>query len=114
MLFQRLPFSEVLGRNGSSISVVLLENMEKRGIVGDIIEVKRGFARNFLIPRKKAGDDLPSSVCQFISYLTSSLLVYATTFNKVKFGNKGMGSSLPVAEKNAVVVEEEILSFERF
>ena len=29
--------------------------MEKRGIVGDIVQVKRGFARNFLIPRKKAG-----------------------------------------------------------
>jgi ribosomal protein L9 len=47
--------------------------MEKRGIVGDIIEVKRGFARNFLIPRKKAGD-VVVPVCLFnnILYLPKS------------------------------------------
>lgn len=42
-------------RNGSSISVILLENIDKRGERGEVVDVKRGFARNFLIPRKLAG-----------------------------------------------------------
>lgn len=43
-------------RHGTSISVILLENLEKRGQKGEVIDVKRGFARNFLVPRKKAGE----------------------------------------------------------
>ena len=34
--------------------VILLENLRKIGSIGDIVEVKRGFARNFLISKKKA------------------------------------------------------------
>ena len=34
--------------------VILLENIKKMGSIGDVIEVKRGFARNFLISNKKA------------------------------------------------------------
>ena len=34
--------------------VILLENISKIGSIGDIIEVKRGYARNFLISKKKA------------------------------------------------------------
>ena len=34
--------------------VILLENIKKIGSIGEIIEVKRGFARNFLIANKKA------------------------------------------------------------
>tara|TARA_Y100001970_G_scaffold218466_1_gene267907 strand:- start:6448 stop:6906 length:459 start_codon:yes stop_codon:yes gene_type:complete len=36
------------------MKVVLLENIRKIGSIGDVIEVKRGFARNFLISQKKA------------------------------------------------------------
>ena len=36
------------------MKVILLENFRKLGAIGDIIEVKRGFARNFLISNKKA------------------------------------------------------------
>ena len=36
------------------MKVVLLENLKKIGSIGEIIEVKRGFARNFLISKKKA------------------------------------------------------------
>ena len=34
--------------------VILLENIKKIGSIGQIIDVKRGFARNFLIANKKA------------------------------------------------------------
>jgi len=33
------------------ITILLSENVENLGIVGDVVEVKPGFARNFLIPR---------------------------------------------------------------
>ena len=36
------------------MKVILLENLRRIGSIGEIIEVKRGFARNFLIANKKA------------------------------------------------------------
>tara|TARA_B100000123_G_scaffold129170_1_gene95263 strand:+ start:480 stop:938 length:459 start_codon:yes stop_codon:yes gene_type:complete len=36
------------------MKVILLENLRKIGSIGEIIEVKRGFARNYLIAQKKA------------------------------------------------------------
>ena len=36
------------------MKVILLENLRKLGSIGEIIDVKRGFARNFLISKKKA------------------------------------------------------------
>ena len=36
------------------MKVILLENLKKIGSIGEIIEVKRGFGRNFLISNKKA------------------------------------------------------------
>jgi len=36
------------------MKVILLENLRRVGSIGEIIEVKRGFARNFLISNKKA------------------------------------------------------------
>lgn len=36
------------------MKVILLERLEGRGGLGDVITVKDGFARNFLLPRQKA------------------------------------------------------------
>ncbi len=36
------------------MKVILLENVRKVGSIGEIIDVKRGYARNFLISKKKA------------------------------------------------------------
>ena len=36
------------------MKVILLENIKRIGAIGEIIDVKRGFARNFLIANKKA------------------------------------------------------------
>jgi len=36
------------------MKIILLENVRKIGSIGEIIDVKRGFARNFLISKKKA------------------------------------------------------------
>jgi len=36
------------------MDVILLERVEKLGQIGDVVSVKAGFARNYLLPRKKA------------------------------------------------------------
>ena len=36
------------------MKIILLENVRKIGSIGEIIDVKRGFARNYLISKKKA------------------------------------------------------------
>ena len=36
------------------MEVILLERIEKLGQIGDVVSVKNGFARNYLLPRKKA------------------------------------------------------------
>jgi len=35
----------------SSVEVVLKENLEHLGSIGDVVRVRRGYARNFLLPR---------------------------------------------------------------
>jgi len=36
------------------MEVILLERVEKLGTIGDVVKVKNGFARNYLLPNKKA------------------------------------------------------------
>jgi large subunit ribosomal protein L9 len=36
------------------MQVILLERVEKLGQIGDVVKVKDGFARNYLLPKKKA------------------------------------------------------------
>ena len=36
------------------MKVILLENLKRIGSIGEVIDVKRGFARNFLLPKNKA------------------------------------------------------------
>ena len=36
------------------MEVILLERVENLGAIGDVVKVKNGFARNFLLPQHKA------------------------------------------------------------
>ena len=36
------------------MEIILLERVEKLGAIGDVVTVKDGYARNFLLPNKKA------------------------------------------------------------
>ncbi|MCC7186946.1 MAG: 50S ribosomal protein L9, partial [Acidobacteria bacterium] len=36
------------------MDVILLERVEKLGLMGEVVKVKPGYARNFLLPQKKA------------------------------------------------------------
>ena len=41
------------------MEVILLERIEKLGQMGDVVNVKPGFARNFLLPKSKALPEYP-------------------------------------------------------
>ncbi len=44
------------------MKVIMLENIEKVGLKGEVVNVKRGFARNYLIPRKFAIYATPKNI----------------------------------------------------
>ena len=37
-----------------AVELILLQRVEKLGQMGDVVRVKPGFARNFLLPQRKA------------------------------------------------------------
>src|SRR5262245_29339475 len=47
------------------MQVILLERVEKLGQMGDVVKVKEGFARNYLLPRKKALRATKANMAQF-------------------------------------------------
>ena len=47
------------------MEVVLLERVEKLGHIGDVVSVKPGFARNFLLPQEKALRATPANLERF-------------------------------------------------
>ena len=47
------------------MQVILLEKVLNLGKLGDIVKVKDGYARNFLIPTKRAGRATPKAIQEF-------------------------------------------------
>lgn len=47
------------------MQVILLERVENLGQMGDVVTVKQGYARNFLLPRQKALRATKENVAQF-------------------------------------------------
>lgn len=46
------------------MNVILLQDVEKLGLKGDVVDVKRGYARNFLLPRRLAEVATPGRVAE--------------------------------------------------
>ncbi len=46
------------------MEVILLKDVEKLGLRGEVVEVARGYARNFLLPRKLAENATPARVAE--------------------------------------------------
>ncbi|HIP95066.1 MAG TPA: 50S ribosomal protein L9, partial [Leucothrix sp.] len=47
------------------MQVILMERIENLGALGDIVDVKSGFARNFLVPQKKAKTATKNNIAEF-------------------------------------------------
>ena len=46
------------------MEVILLKDVEKVGLRGEVVNVARGYARNFLLPRKLAEEATPARVAE--------------------------------------------------
>lgn len=46
------------------MKLILLQDVEKLGLRGDVVDVARGYARNFLLPRKLAENATPARVAE--------------------------------------------------
>ena len=49
----------------AAVEVILLQRVEKLGQMGDLVKVKPGFARNYLLPQKKALRASKDNLAQF-------------------------------------------------
>ncbi len=52
--FLRKSTEKFRGKNMGYVKVVLLQKVSKLGTIGDVVKVKPGFARNYLLPKKIA------------------------------------------------------------
>ena len=46
------------------MEVILLQDVEKVGLRGEVVDVARGYARNYLLPRKLAEAATPARVAE--------------------------------------------------
>lgn len=83
----------------SSVKVILLHNFQKKGKLGDIISVKPGYARNFLLPRKLVIYANENNISRFESMKVEALRV-SSEMREVALATLAKLSS----EKNLYVV----------
>ena len=75
------------------MKVVLLERVERLGAIGDVVSVKDGFARNFLLPRQKA-----------LRATSSNLKVFEAERGQIEARN---AEARAAAERNGAKLEGE-------
>ena len=66
------------------MKVVLREDVEKVGLRGEVVDVARGYARNFLLPRKLAEPATPSRVKELEKVNARRALNEAQTFEQAQ------------------------------
>ena len=90
------------------MEVILLERIEKLGQMGEVVKVKPGFARNYLLPQKKAlrATDGNKAVCgEGGSAPETCLRTLAGVRAPVSIqGPVGYGSFLPLRTRDSIVI----------
>jgi large subunit ribosomal protein L9 len=66
------------------MNVILLENVENLGRIGDLVKVKPGFGRNFLLPQGKAALATPENMKQVEARRAELEKAAAEELNKAK------------------------------
>jgi large subunit ribosomal protein L9 len=72
------------------MQVILLEKMPNLGNLGDVVRVKDGFARNFLLPQRKARKATPDAIAEINERRAELEAAQAEILSKAQ----GMGESL--------------------
>jgi large subunit ribosomal protein L9 len=87
------------------MEVILMENIENLGAVGDKVTVKAGFARNFLVPQGKAKPATAENLAEFEAR-RAELERAAAEANATAEERKSAIEALPVIEISARVGSE--------
>jgi len=72
------------------MKVILLDEVDKLGTLGDVVEVKKGFARNYLFPRKLAVEALDKN----LKVLEERKRKLARQFAKMKHEMEELGKKI--------------------
>jgi len=66
------------------VQVILRQDVEKLGLRGEVVEVSRGYARNFLLPRKLAETATPAKVAELRKHEDKRAKHEAQTFEQAQ------------------------------
>src|SRR5919201_4555037 len=66
------------------MQVILLQDVEKVGLRGEVVDVARGYARNFLVPRKLAEPATPARVAELQKRAAERARQEASTFEQAR------------------------------
>jgi large subunit ribosomal protein L9 len=66
------------------MEVILLQDVDKIGLRGEVVDVARGYARNFLLPRKLAEPASPARVAELEKRATVRARQEASTFDQAR------------------------------
>ena len=75
------------------MKVVLREDVEKLGLRGEVVDVARGYARNFLLPRKLAELATPSRVAELAKVNARRALNEAQSFEQAQEIGQRLGQA---------------------
>ncbi|MCC7006597.1 MAG: 50S ribosomal protein L9 [Ottowia sp.] len=85
------------------MQIILLEKVVKLGNLGDVIRVKDGFARNFLIPQRKARRATDAAIKEFEAKRAELEQIAAQKFAAAQVvGEKLTGAVLKLSQKAGV------------
>ena len=89
------------------MKIILLDKIQRLGEIGDIVEVNSGYARNFLIPQKKAAFASESNIAEVESKKDELAAMSEDTLTQAKARAESIESSeceifVPVTEEGAL------------
>lgn len=85
------------------MQVILLEKLANLGQLGDVVKVKDGYGRNFLIPQKKAKRATPANLAEFEAKRAELEKIQAEVLAQAQArGEKINGVTVQIAQKAGV------------
>ncbi len=85
------------------MQIILLEKVVNLGTLGDVVRVKDGYARNFLIPKGKARRATEATIKEFEARRADLEKIQADKLAQAQaVGTKLEGMSLPISQKAGV------------
>ena len=89
------------------MKIILLDKIQRLGEIGDVVEVNSGYARNFLIPQKKAAFASEKNIAEVEAKKDELAAMSADIFTKAQSRAKDIEGSeceifVPVTEEGAL------------